>query len=165
MDTGVTHDEADAGFEVGAQGVDVERIVADIREKVAARMRNGEYPDPAISRAELANLANLRNEDEFLDFYLNCLRDSCYVDINDFEIVERRAIFRRGSIALKKSIWKLLKFYTYRLWSQQNQINGLFLSTVELTDNRYRDKIRLLEERVAAIEKRLGEQGGASPTA
>ena len=41
------------------------------------------------------------------------------------EIYERRARFTKPLVVLKRAIWKLLKFYTYRLWSQQNQVNGL----------------------------------------
>ena len=67
-------------------------------------------------------LQNLRDEEEFMEFYLGCLRDAVFVDINDFEIVERRQRFSRALVALKRSIWNLLKFYTYRLWSQQNLV-------------------------------------------
>ena len=54
----------------------------------------------------------------------------------------------------KQSVWKLLKFYTYRLWSQQNQVNGLLLSASEEIDRKYRDKIKALEDRVATLESR-----------
>jgi hypothetical protein len=147
-------------FRVGAPEADAQRIVAAIQARVADRMRRGEYATLAIARAERTNLAHLRHADEFLEFYLDCLRETCFVDINDFEISERRTRWKRPLIALKRTIWNLLKFYTYRLWSQQNQVNGMLLSTVELTDERYREKIRQLEQRIEVLEQRLASAPG-----
>ena len=119
-------------FRIGADGVDTEAIVEEIRRTVERNRRNGVYADPRIARAERSNLLNLKNEENFLPFYLECLRDAVFVDINDFEIYERRRHFGRALIRFKRTIWQLLKFYTYRLWSQQNQINGLLLTAVEI---------------------------------
>lgn len=147
---------ADPVFEIHAPGIDAAKLVADIRATVAEKIRAGRYTDARIARAERANLQNLRNEEEFLDFYLECLRDAVFVDISDFDIVERRASFSKLLIALKRTIWKLLKFYTYRLWSQQNLVNGLLLSAIETAENRNRERIRQLEERLAKLEKGAG---------
>lgn len=141
-------------FEIGAGGLDADKIVAEIQASVAEKMKNGMYADARIARAERTNIANLKNDEDFMTFYLECLRDAVAVDINDFEIHEKRAIFSRLLITLKKVIWKLLKFYTYRLWSQQNQTNTLLLSAVECLEERYRDKIRKLEERIACLESK-----------
>jgi len=145
-------------FQINAPGVDVERIVAEIRATVAEKIERGDYTDARVGRADRTNLINLKSEDEFLSFYLECLRDAVFVDISDFDIIEKRARFSRLLVALKRVIWKLLKFYTYRLWSQQNQVNGLLLSAVEGTDERYRTKVEQLEVRIAELEKRLSSQ-------
>lgn len=139
-------------FEIGASGVDAEAIVADIRATVDRKRRDGVYNDPRIARAERANLLNLKNEEDFLPFFLECLKDAVFVDINDFEIYERHRFAGRPLVLLKKVIWNLLKFYTYRLWSQQNQVNGLLLTTAESIESRYRAKIEELEARIAALE-------------
>lgn len=142
-------------FSVGAPGVDTARIVAEIQATVARKREAGAYQDPRVARAERLNLANLKDDDDFLEFYLDGLRDTIFVDISDYEIIERRARLAPLLRALKRAIWKLLKFYTYRLWSQQNQVNGLLLSVAETTESRYRAKIKALEDRVAALESRL----------
>ena len=80
----------DALFQVNAPGADVEKLVADIRASVEKKMRDGAYADARIARAERTNLVNLRNEDQFLGFYLKCLHDAVFVDISDFEIRARR---------------------------------------------------------------------------
>lgn len=137
---------------IGANGVDTEALVREIRERAARKREAGVYADARVARAELHNLLNMREDEGFLDFYLNTLRDAVCVDINDFEIVERRVRFTRILVLLKRVIWKLLCFYTYRLWSQQNQINGLLLSAVETTASHCRERIEALERRVSELE-------------
>ena len=95
-------------FQIGASGIDTSRIVSKIQASVAEKMKNGLYIDSRIARAERTNIANLRSEDDFLPFYLECLRDAVSVDINDFEIHERRALFSGFFITLKNVIWKFL---------------------------------------------------------
>ena len=143
-------------FEVGAPGVDVEKLVREIQETVERKAAEGVYADARIARAERPNLVNFRDDEEFLAFYLNSLREAALVDINDFEIRERRA----GAIApllikLKKTIWNLLKFYTYRMWSQQNSVNGLLVTGLESLHEKYDDKIKRLEARIAELEAKL----------
>lgn len=145
-------------FEIGADGVDTAKIVREIQDAVAKKMERGVYSDARIARAERANLVNLRNQDEFLEFYLRCLSDAAFVDISDFEIRERRRGLAPLLVGLKKTIWKLLKFYTYRLWSQQNQVNGLLVTAIEGIDEKYQAKIKQIEKRVEELESRLASK-------
>ncbi|HOW96413.1 MAG TPA: hypothetical protein P5567_10415 [Kiritimatiellia bacterium] len=143
-------------FEIGAAGVDADRLVREIQAEADRKMEQGVYADARIARAERTNLVNLRNEEQFLGFYLQCLRDAVFVDISDFEIRERRRHLAPLLIRLKKAIWSLLKFYTYRLWSQQNQVNGLLVTAIEGLDEKYAAKIKTLEARIAELEKKTG---------
>lgn len=142
----------DSLFQIGAEGIDTARVVGEIQKSVEEKIRDGIYPDPEIARAERHNLKNLQTQDAFMDYYMNCLRQAAYIDINAFEIRERRSFFGPALIALKKVIWKLLVFYTYRLWSQQNQVNGLLVAAVDGMDRKNVRKIQELEARVAALE-------------
>ena len=144
----------DAKFEIGADGVDVDRLVADIRETVRSKMESGAYAGAQLARAERFNLQNLTRDENFFEFYLENLREAVYIDINDFEIRERRRGLGPLLVALKRAVWSLLKFYTYRLWSQQNQVNGLLLSATEEIDRKYRDRLKALEDRVGKLEAR-----------
>jgi hypothetical protein len=139
-------------FEIGATGVDVQQIMAEIQTTVAAKMQSGAYAGAQLARAERFNLMNLKKDENFFDFYMESLREAVFIDINDFEIRERRAAFAPLLVKLKKTIWGLLKFYTYRLWSQQNQVNGLLLSATEEVDRKYRDRIKALEDRLSKLE-------------
>jgi len=142
-------------MEIGAPGMDVERIVAEIRAEADRKIAAGLYDDARVARAERSNLVQLLGEDDFLTFYLKGLRDAVTVDISDFEIHERRKWGAPLLVRFKKTLWSALKFYTYRLWSQQNQVNELFATALDGLEQRYREKITQLEKRVAELERRL----------
>ena len=151
-------------IEIRADHVDATAIVAELQAAVDARAATGAYADARIARAERLNLVNLPKDGEILAHYLRSLRDAVEVDISDFEIRERRAYLAPLLVRLKRLIWQSLKFYTYRLWSQQNQVNGLLAAGLEGLDEHYSARLRQLEERVAELERRLGGPPPASPT-
>ncbi len=139
---------------IGAKNVDVSALMAEIRAEVARKASEGVYTDLRVALAEKTNLAQLKDQDGFFTLYLESLREAVAIDINDFPIVERRRAFSPLLVKLKKSIWNLLKFYTYRLWSQQNQVNSMMLALAEELDDRYRRRIDALEERVRDLESK-----------
>lgn len=149
----------DPVVQIGADGVNAERIMADIRATITRKLEQGVYQDSRVAAAEKTNLAALRDNAQFVQFYLDCLRQSVTVDINDFEIRERRPRLGWLTRILKIAIWKLLKFYTYRLWSQQNDINSLWVTALEGMDEKYRHRLQELEHRLETLE-----QGKASPS-
>lgn len=152
---------SDPNFQVGAPGVNVEQLVAEVQAEVARKTEQGAYADARIARAERLNLANLKDDEDFLACYLRSLREAAFVDINDFEIRERRqSALAPALVRFKQALWKSLKFYTYRLWSQQNMVNGLLVTGVEALDEKYQERIKRLEARIVELEKRLkGVQG------
>ena len=137
---------------IGADGIDVHAVEKEILASVEEKRARGVYDDAAVARAERNNLLTLKDDESFMERYLLCLRQIVPVDINDFEILERRSRLAPLSKAVKKTIWKLLKFYTYRLWSQQNQINGIVITAVESIEQQFSARIDALEKRVAALE-------------
>ncbi|MEI7436353.1 MAG: hypothetical protein WCL16_06065 [bacterium] len=143
---------ATPSLEIGATGLDAGRLVREIQDAVAARLQDGDFADPRLAQAERHNLSFLQNNELFLDYYLQCLREAITVDINDFEVRERRNYLAPLLVAFKRTIWKSLKFYTYRLWSQQNQVNGLLLAATEELDRKYRDRMQVMEARLAKLE-------------
>lgn len=146
--------QSDIQIGVDDKAFDVSAIVATIRERARQKMEAGEYSDPRIAQAERHNLANLVNADEFFDYYIECMRETAQVDINDFEIKERRQRFNGLLVLFKRIVWNLLKYYTYRLWSQQNQVNAMLLSATEELNRKYQARIAKLEARIDALEKK-----------
>lgn len=143
-------------IDIRAPGVDTAAIVREIQDAVTRKNEQGLYADARIARAERTNLVNLRDDEGFIGFYLTALREASSIDINDFDIRERRAsAYAPLLVRLKKTIWSLLKFYTYRLWSQQNMVNGLFVTGMESMNEQTTSRIKQLEARVAELEKKL----------
>ncbi len=143
---------------IGADGVNAEKIMAEIKAAVAEKTARGVYRDMRIARTEKANLVNLSDDESFLKYYLECLRNAVFVDINDFEIREKRRFGAFLLVAFKKIVWSMLKFYTYRLWSQQNQVNGLLVTALESLDEKYRARVETLERRLTAAEDKNKEK-------
>lgn len=140
---------------IGADGVDAQKLVAEILDTVAKKRARGEYDDARVARAERNNLLTLKDDEGFMEQYLICLRQIVPVDINDFEIFEKRSSkLAPLLIRLKKTIWKTLKFYTFRLWSQQNQTNALLLAAIEIMESRHARDVAALNARIAALEEK-----------
>jgi hypothetical protein len=137
---------------IGAEGVDVDALMARIKADVARKTGEGVYNDLRVAMAERTNLDQIKDQDGFFALYLESLREAVVIDINDFPISERRRSFSPLLVRFKKGLWNILKFYTYRLWSQQNQVNGMLLALSEELDDRYRRRIDALEKRIKELE-------------
>lgn len=148
---------ADSYIKIGADGINAEQIVEQIRQRAAEHRQNRDYDFEVIARAERFNLSNVKDNSEFLDHYLGCLGLLTQVDINAYEIVEHRQRFAFFFKKLKKGIWSLLKFYTYHLWSQQNQVNCLLHSSIQLVEKSEGDLIKRMQARIDKLEERLAE--------
>ena len=156
LESAVMNDETtQPAIRIGADGIDVHRIEEEILASVAEKRARGVYDDAAVARAERNNLLTLKDDESFMERYLLCLRQIVPVDINDFEILERRSRLAPLSKALKKVIWKLLKFYTFRLWSQQNQTNNVLLAAIEIMDRRHKKEVADLKARIEALEGKV----------
>ena len=74
---------SDNKFDIGADNIDVIKIVDGIRMSVEKKTRDGLYVDSRITRAEKLNLPNLKDDDSFITFYLECLKkDFSYLCIS-----------------------------------------------------------------------------------
>ncbi len=140
---------------IGAEGIDNAALIRDAEAAVARKREDGTYQKAKLDgKWPIAPLA-LKDDDVLLDIFLESLREAAFVDINDFEIEEKRPRFSKTLVRMKKTIWGMLKFYTYHLWSQQNQINGLLLAAVEGIHEKNQEHVRQLEARIEALEKEV----------
>jgi hypothetical protein len=152
----------DGEFEVSAPAIDAEVLVGKIREEVRRKRESGAYGDYDLSGlAELDYEKDLKEED-FLRYYLQVVERLADVNYGDFEIVSKGGPFGRVEVLLKKVIWKLLRFYTYRLFSQQREFD---CQVAEALRSQYlwsRREIDGLREEVAALRRKIEEGGAAS---
>ncbi len=139
-------------FEIGADGVDAAAVEADVRAAVERKNREGVYAQAAVPPAGRVELPFRRRAGTSNAFFVRCLREAARVDICDFEIRERRARFAPLLVRLKRGVWSLLRFYTYRLWSQQNEINSLLVTGIESVEEESAARLQALEARLAALE-------------
>ncbi len=146
-------DTATTSIKIGAEGIDATKIVAEIQANVAEKRAAGVYDEARVARAEKNNLMTLKDDESFMQQYFLCLRQISQVDINDFEIVEKRGgIVGAVLVKVKKCVWGLLRFYTYRMWSQQNQINSLMLAALETVNDRHKREVDALKTRIEKLE-------------
>ncbi|MDP3981249.1 MAG: hypothetical protein Q8Q33_07555 [Chlamydiota bacterium] len=138
-------------FEIGAEGVDVKAIMEKIRKNIEEKKKTGFYDNYDLSGISRLELESVIKEEEFLDYYTQVLQRTCDIDIGDFEIVNEGGIFGSLEVLAKKVMWKLLKFYTYRMFNQQKEFNcqmvNAFISLRRTIDQRFTD----LEKRLDSI--------------
>lgn len=142
---------------IAAPGIDTDAVISDIHAAVEAKTASGHYQAAGLGDPERFAPLAFKDNAAFLAFYLENLRENAFVDISDFEIIEKRPKFTRVLIRIKKAIWSMLRFYTYRLWSQQNQVNGLLLAAIEGVHDQQNEKIRALEAKISTLEQALNQ--------
>ncbi|NLB54678.1 MAG: hypothetical protein GX811_02740 [Lentisphaerae bacterium] len=146
-------------FSISTDNIDVSKIIDEIKKTVARKTDEGLYSASDIVAAERSNIEALHKSADFTGKFIKSLRNEIIVDINDFPIHERRRVLGAPLRWMKVSLWKLLKFYTYRLWSQQNHINGLLLTALDGIEDKYSARIKELEARISELEQQTGEKG------
>jgi len=144
-------------FETGTPGVDPAELEARLRRRAATRA-----PEVAAQVRQISqrfDLARLQDEETFLHSYIDLLRELHQVDINDFPITSQRGLLSLPIRLLKRLTWNLLKFYTYRLFSQQTQINGQLVAALEGLLRKSDQRVAELEHKISALETRLAGTG------
>ncbi|MDP8236831.1 MAG: hypothetical protein P9M08_10650 [Candidatus Erginobacter occultus] len=141
-------------FQIETPGVDVEKVMAEIRRRVEAKRARGVYNQFSLADAghEHDTIA-LKQGNEYFDYYLKSLLLAAEIDINDFEIASKSRFFGRPVVGLKKLIWKLLKFYTFRMFSQQRDFNARVAVILQGMDRRYSRKLAQLEDRIKSLDE------------
>ena len=110
-------------FQIGADGVDIAAIQREIEERVTRKKEAGVYDRYDLSRVAALELSGVKSEADFLEYSLKVIQQTWDLDIGDFPIYSKGGILGAPAVFMKKVVWKLLKFYTYRLFSQQKEFN------------------------------------------
>ena len=143
-------------FSIGADGVDVERIMKTIRERVEKKKAAGLYDKYDLAAVTKLEVADAKSDEDFLRYYLKIIRRTYLLDIDDFEVPSKGGILGKPAVWLKKIIWKLLKFYTYRMFTQQREFNLQMVHTLLALDRKidknHREMLARLDELKTAID-------------
>ena len=150
-------------FEINTPGIDVEAIIATIRERVEEKQQAGVYDQYNISPAVALEIDNLKTDQAYLDYYMSTIWRAADIDLGDFPIHSKTPIMGRPVVLLKKIIWKLLKFYTFRLFSQQKDFNVKMASIVHGLEMKYEQRFAALEEKLAPPARTLKNNDDGEP--
>jgi hypothetical protein len=110
-------------FGVAAPALDAESLVKDVRERVRRKKEAGAYEEYDLEGVTSLDYEKELGEEDFLRYHLQVVERLSDVNYGDFDIVSKGGLFGRAELFLKKVIWKLLRFYTYRLFSQQREFD------------------------------------------
>lgn len=135
--------------QIGADGVDVEKIMQDVKARVAEKKAAGVYDKYNLDGINFLEIKELKDDAQFLSHVINIMNKSWEIDISDFEIVNKGGASGKFQVILKKIIWKLLKFYTYRMFTQQREFNIQAVTAL----NGLNKRLERLEARVEKLEK------------
>ncbi len=135
--------EEEKMVQIGTDDVDVRKIMEKIQARIEEKKKAGVYEKYDLSGIPRLELENISREEDFLNYYIDLIQKKSQIDIGDFEIINEGGPLGRIEVLMKKIIWKLLKFYTFRLFSQQRefdcQVTSAFLSLRQYTETRFKE--------------------------
>ncbi len=152
---------SDDVFSINLDKIDVREIVHAVKERVEKKKAAGVYDKYNLVGITKLEVSQARSEEEFLRYHLRTLRKTWEIDIGDFEIPSKGGLLGRPAVWLKKAIWFLLKFYTFRMFTQQRDFNLQVVNTLQALNS----KVEKLAEqlRSAVPPSAPGEKGEREP--
>ena len=134
-------------MKITSNAVDVNKIMQEITDRVEKKKKAGVYEKYNLDNLITKDIQEIHTEKDFLNYYLELIQHTCDINIGDFEIPSKGGIFGKPVAKFKRFVWVLLRFYTYRLFSQQKEFNFQLVNT-----------IMSLNKRVDELEAKLGEK-------
>ncbi len=123
-------------FEIKTPGVDVKKIMDDIQSKIKEKKEQGVYNQYSLDRVTRLEIENIKGDVEYLQWLMKVMNQSWDINIGDPQIVNKGGLLGKPEMWLKKIIWHLLKFYTYRMFSQQKEFNSQTVMALGLLSKR-----------------------------
>ncbi len=151
-------DESGKKFDITAPALDAEALAAEVRERVRKKKESGAYEGYDLSAIASLDYEKELSEEDFLRYYLQVVERLSDLNYGDFEITSKGGRFGRAEVLLKKTIWKLLRFYTYRLFSQQREFDCQVAQALVSHYRWSRKEIDRLSGEIASIRRKIGEE-------
>ena len=99
----------------------------EAREAVRSRDGSGTCGTDDLDFVEVKEL---QDSAEVVSRVLTLMSTTCLIDIGDFEIPNRGGPIGKVEVFVKRFVWKLLRFYTYRMFSQQREFNAQMVAVL-----------------------------------
>ena len=146
-------------FDIQTDGVDTDDIMRRIRERIEQKRANGVYDRYNLTGITKLEVAEAKSEEDFLRYSLKMLQRTHEIDIADFPIPNKGGPFGWLEVLVKKVLWYLLKFYTWRMWTQQREFNAQVVNTLRALNRKIDD---LKSGTMQAKQHEKDTHGGAS---
>ena len=117
-------------FEIQDERINLQEIMKKIDQRIEEKKKAGLYRTYNLDRINMLEVEKISDDRAFLDYYLKVIRRTCDIDIGDFAIHSKGGWLGQPIVWFKKLIWHCLKFYTYRLFSQQKEFNAQITNDV-----------------------------------
>jgi len=138
-------------FNIEGTSADIEELNNIIKKNIEQKEKEGIYTELNIKEITKIPFIDIEDEREFMRYYLNVINKSWAIDINDFEIPQKNGLSGKIELKLKQIIWKLLKFYTYRLFSQQIEFNSQIRNTLIAVQKEVSQKLNAVERQLKQL--------------
>jgi len=139
-------------FAIESDGLDVDSIMREIKQRVEKKKSAGVYDKYNLEGLTVKDIQQIKNEGDFLNYYIELIQNTCDIDIGDFQIPSKGGIFGRPIAKLKRFVWIMLRFYTYRLFSQQKEFNFQLVNTLISINKKLDGRVKELEDRLKQFE-------------
>ena len=126
-------------FDIQTDGVDTDDIMRRIRERIEQKRAAGVYDRYNLTGITKLEVAEAKSEEDFLRYSLKMLQRTHEIDIADFPIPNKGGPFGWLEVLVKKVLWYLLKFYTWRMWTQQREFNAQVVNTLRALNRKIDD--------------------------
>jgi len=139
-------------FYIRDSEINLHNIHAEITSAVNTH-KNNKYQNYDLSKVSRYLLASIKDQKQYINENIKIINKSWAIDINDFEIlIKKEGILSLLEFLFKKVIWKLLKFYTYRLFSQQREFNMQMKDAVTLLYSDYQKRLNIIETSIKKLQ-------------
>ena len=141
-------------FDIQCDSIDVADVMKKIEDKVETKRKAGTYELFDLSNLPNLELNQIKTEEDMLNYALSVIKRSCEINIGDYKILrDGKGPLSYIEVYTKKIIWKLLRFYTFRMFNQQKEFNHQIVNVVLSMKKYYDEKQEKLEKRIQQLEK------------
>lgn len=133
---------------------DLGRDIAGAAGTMVAAKTEDELPALLEPGKSVLSLRSSKNEAEYLDRLTTLMLSRTGVGTFEFYVLRRPGLLGNAGAALKRILWKLLRYQHDRVAFQQNSINMQLTAAIEFMQAEYEQRIEALEKKVAELEKK-----------
>ncbi|MBN1917378.1 MAG: hypothetical protein JW889_05670 [Verrucomicrobia bacterium] len=136
----------DRVIEINIDGIDTDEIMRQIRARIEAKRAAGVYDRYNLTGITKLEVTEAKSEEDFIRYSLKMLQRTHEIDIADFPIPNKGGPFGWLEVLVKKVLWHLLKFYTWRMWTQQREFNAQVVNTLRALNRKLDTLKRTVDE-------------------